>query len=95
MNTHEAKMFHWNTSDLDFLSITFAAWITELSVTPVFDAVLPAEMTNVDSNDSQTSPDSERLLQIGYVPLTHQVVQAHACTVPCLTQFLHLASDDP
>ena len=51
----------------------------ELSVTPVFDAVLPAEMTNVDSNDSQTSPDSERLLQIGYVPLTHQVVQAHAC----------------
>ena len=72
----------------------------ELSVTLVFDAVLPAEMITVDSHDPQTSPDSQHLLGIEYAPLssrdaqawfcrpwTLQFVQAHACTVPVKHNF--------
>ena len=70
----------------------------------VSGAVLQAEMTTVDNSDPQTSPDSQQLLGIGYVPLssgcaqawfcrtwTLLFVKAHACTVPCQTRFLHLA----
>ena len=42
MNTHEAKMFHWNTSDLGFAlnHLRCAEHFVEFQQ-PVFDAVLP------------------------------------------------------
>ena len=49
MNTHEAKMFHWNTSDLDLtLNHLRRSTNLELSVMIVFDAVLQVEMITVD-----------------------------------------------
>ena len=48
-------------------------------MTLVFDAILLAEMTAVDSNDPHTSPDSQRLLGIGYAPLSSGHVQAWFC----------------
>ena len=71
----------------------------------VFGVILQVERITVDSSDRQTSPNSQHLHGIGYAPSSSKCaqawfsrpwtllfVQAHACTAPCRTRFLHLAA---
>ena len=112
MNTHEAKMFYWNTYDLDFAlnhlrcvnhfvefqQILNYRW--RLCSTQFCQLKWQLWSTMIHKPPQTPNASSELgmllwiqdTLRLCCQPWTHQFVQAHACTVPCRTQILHLTS---